>query len=158
MKRRNRLVKLASALAVLAAGGVLAMWYGARTVQAPPEVGAADGTLAPCASSLNCAASQQVEAGGMLPPLTFADGAPSAQARLLAALRAQPRTEIIEERPGYVHVVFRSPTIGFPNDAEFTIDAASGTVRFRSQARLGREDMGKNREYLEQVAADFAAS
>ena len=74
-----------------------------------------------------------------------------AQQRVREVLAAQPRVELIHDEPGYLHAVFRSPTMGFPDDVEFLFDEAAGLIHFRSASRLGRGDLGVNRARIEEI-------
>jgi len=55
-----------------------------------------------------------------------------------------PKVAIIREQEGYLHLVFRSKLMNFPDDVEFLIDDANKVIHFRSAARLGKGDLGVN--------------
>ncbi len=58
-------------------------------------------------------------------------------------------TTIIEERPGYLRVEFR--TTLFVDDGEFLLDGQQRLIHVRSASRLGYSDFGKNRSRLEEI-------
>ncbi len=87
-----------------------------------------------------------------MPPIPFADAPQQAQARMAAALRAEPRMRIVEERPGYLRAEARSLVFRFVDDIDVVIDADARLIRFRSASRLGRNDWGVNRARLARVS------
>ena len=109
-----------------------------------------------CGSKPNCVASLAGPAARSAAAFTFADELSVAQQRLKRALLSEPRASIVNEQPGYIAVTFRSALFGFPDDAEFYLDAASLEVRFRSAARIGYSDMGVNAKRIERLRAQFA--
>ncbi len=129
----------------------------ARRVGAPATIGVRDARLAACPVSPNCVSTQAERPDQYLAPLPFV-GSPEAAIEAVAALvAAEPRAEIIVVQPTYLHAVFRSPTVGFPDDVEFYADETTGLLHFRSAARLGYDDAGVNRRRMEQLSAALAA-
>lgn len=156
-----RLVKLlgwaAAGLAALVAAGIATLAIQARTVGVPPGLGVRDGRLAPCPATPNCV-STQADPGDRLhamAPLPLTLPAAEAQEHIRAILAARPRVEILRDEPGYIHAVFRSATMGFPDDVELYLDEAAGLIHFRSAARLGGGDLGVNRARMEDLAAEL---
>ena len=93
-----------------------------------------------------------------MPVLKFMDSAAAAQARIKAIVTAEPRTEIVVDRPAYLKTTFRSLVFGFVDDVEFWIDAPAMVVRFRSSSRVGYYDLGVNRARMEAIAKAFAGA
>lgn len=155
----GRLLKwgLAGAVA-LGVAGTVALMAVSRSTPVPEGLGVRDGRLAPCPDSPNCVSTQADPADRQhaIAPIPQTLPAAEAQRRIRELLAAEPRAEILRDEPGYLHAVFRSPTIGFPDDVEFAIDEAAGLIHFRSAARLGRDDLGVNRERMEQLRAALA--
>jgi uncharacterized protein (DUF1499 family) len=123
----------------------------------PTTLGAVDGRLASCPTSPNCVSTQADpgDAEHYMPPVPFTGPVDVAQSRLLQLIRETPRSEIVTDQPGYVHATFRSPRMGFVDDAEFLFDAEAGLLHFRSAARLGHSDNGVNRERMESLSRQF---
>jgi uncharacterized protein (DUF1499 family) len=88
-------------------------------------------------------------------PLRYTTSQEEAQARLLQIVETMSRSRIITNQPGYIAVEYRSPTFGFPDDTEFLFDAENNVIHFRSAARLGRSDLGVNRERMEEIRQKF---
>ncbi|HEY9193317.1 MAG TPA: DUF1499 domain-containing protein [Methyloversatilis sp.] len=111
--------------------------------------------LAPCPDRPNCVSTDTSDPGQRMAPLTFTGSAEAAQAALLTAIRALPRSTVSRNEPGRIVAEFRSRIFGFVDQAEFVIDAESGSIRFRSGARSGYWDLGVNRARMDELAHAF---
>jgi len=120
----------------------------------PGNLGVQGGRLTECPDSPNCVSSQAVDEGHRIAPLVFSDDPASAFARLKQTLVRRRDTTIIEERPGYLRVEFR--TTLFVDDGEFLLDGRQRLIQVRSASRLGYSDLGKNRNRLEEIRSQFA--
>jgi uncharacterized protein (DUF1499 family) len=89
-------------------------------------------------------------------PIAYSGSMAVARDETIALLRAQPRAEIATTGANYIHAVFRSPTMRFPDDVEFYFDEATALIHFRAAARLGSGDMGVNRARMTQLSAELA--
>lgn len=142
-------------LVVLAALQVAALWVGARVVRRPANVNT--GELAACPGSPNCVCTEATDRQHSIDPIPFSGSAAEAQATLVEILKALPKTDVITNRDGYVYAEARSPLMSFVDDMDFVVDADASVIRFRSAARLGKSDLGKNRERMELIREQFAA-
>lgn len=142
------------AVVILGSLGFIGLRAWAAAAPRPSDVNT--GTLAPCPDSPNCVSS--LSAGGYPQGTawTFQGSPETAQARLRQIIEQTPNTRIITDRPGYLYAEFRSTTIGFIDDVEFTFDAGAQRIDFRSAARLGRGDAGVNPARIERLAAAFS--
>jgi uncharacterized protein (DUF1499 family) len=138
--------------------GIAATLVGVQIAQPPTALGVREGRLADCPGSPNCVSTQSTDARFALEPLPYTGSTIAAQQAIVAVLRAQPRAMILLEEPTYVHALFRSPTVGFPDDVEVYLDEATQMIHFRSAARMGRGDMGVNRARMEALRAELAAA
>jgi uncharacterized protein (DUF1499 family) len=123
---------------------------GVFTGSRPPNLGVKDGKLSPCPASPNCVVSQSADPDHAIAPLVYTTDRAKAQALLLAVLKNQPRTEVIEHTTDYILVEFTSRLMGFVDDAEFYFPADEKVIHLRSAARLGESDLGVNRRRIEQ--------
>jgi uncharacterized protein (DUF1499 family) len=126
----------------------------------PANVGKpAAGQLAACPDSPNCVNSQAPAADSVhaIAPLTYSGTADAAKARLREVIGAMPRTKIITDEGNYLHAEFTSQIFRFVDDVEFVIDDTSKTIHFRSASRVGRGDMGVNRNRMEEIRTRFSA-
>ena len=119
-----------------------------------------EGALAPCPSAPHCVASQAADADHHVDPLRYAGSREQAQARLLRALAAQPRTRVVIAEPGYVRAEAASALLRFVDDLEFILPppppGAAGVIELRSSSRIGYYDFGANRKRIENLRAAFA--
>ena len=84
-------------------------------------------------------------------PIPYIGTPEEARERLLAVLRAWPRTEIVRDEPGAVTAVCRSRIFRFADDVDFRFDDRARLIHFRSASRLGRSDFGVNRKRMEGI-------
>lgn len=142
-------------VAGLAVVGVVATFVAARLVAPQHPLGVRDGALAPCPPSPNCVTTGQGTPDQQMQPLQYSGTPDAARAALVAAVQATGGT-IVTEQPDYIHALYRSPTMGFPDDIEFYLPPTGGTVAFRAGARMGRSDLGVNRARMEAIGQVFA--
>jgi uncharacterized protein (DUF1499 family) len=90
-------------------------------------------------------------------PIPYQGSLSTARARMLAVLRAHPRTRIVEEGPDVLRAECRSLIFRFADDVEIRFDDAAKLVHFRSASRLGRKDFGVNRKRMEMIQQAFLA-
>jgi len=113
----------------------------------PDNLGVRGGRLAPCKPSPNCVCSQADASDGehYIAPIR------GSLAAARDAVRAMPRTTIVEEKPNYLYAEFRSRLLGYVDDVEFFFDGQA--LQVRSCSRLGRRDFGVNRKRVEALRA-----
>jgi uncharacterized protein (DUF1499 family) len=123
----------------------------------PTNLGRHDGKLAACPASPNCVCSFDQDPGHAIAPLRFEDSPEAAWARLRAVLSQMPRTRIVTEEDGYLHVECTSLIFRFVDDLEFLLDADAKQMHVRSASRAGRSDLGVNRSRVETVRKAFSS-
>ena len=84
-------------------------------------------------------------------PIPYRGTPTEARERLLAVLRAWPRTRIVREEPGAVAAECRSRIFRFVDDVDFRFDDEARLIHFRSASRVGRSDLGVNRRRMEEM-------
>jgi uncharacterized protein (DUF1499 family) len=136
------------------------VYVGARFVIAaasprPSNLGLVDRQLRPCPDTPNCVTSRPTDPGQAINPLVFTSPGAEAHTRLENILRTIPRLTIVENRPDYIHAETRSLVWGFVDDNEFYFDETTGIIEIRAAARLGSDDLGKNRERIEMIRTKF---
>jgi uncharacterized protein (DUF1499 family) len=107
--------------------------------------------LKSCPKSPNCVSSFASDEGHRITPFPFTGTAAESLARVKAAALSFPRTRVVEEAPGYVHLTFTSAIFRFVDDVEFEADEAAKTMQVRSASRVGRSDFGVNRKRIEAI-------
>ncbi len=144
----------AIALVLIVGGGYLALRAWAASAPAPANLGVdATGQLAPCPGTPNCVTTQQGLPSQTMSALAYTGSRDDAQTRLHDIVAGLPRTQIITDKPGYLHVEFRSALIGYIDDVQFVFDDAAKMIHFKSGARLGMGDMGVNRARMTEITA-----
>lgn len=113
--------------------------------------------LAPCPNTPNCVSTLATDRMHAIAPIAYEGTADTAQARLLAVVTAMPRSTVVTNEPGYLHVEFRSLVFRFVDDVEFVLDDEAKLIHFRAAARLGRGDLGVNRRRMERIRRAFLA-
>jgi uncharacterized protein (DUF1499 family) len=88
-------------------------------------------------------------------PIPYKGSLEQARQRLLSALRAFERVEIVEEGPDSIHAEFRSRLLRFVDDVELVVDDQAKLIHFRSASRTGRYDWGVNRQRMEKLRRGF---
>lgn len=138
-------------VALLAAGQL--GWFEGN---APASLGVRDGRLQPPSFNRNSVSSQaslhpghpQLEYA-RIAPLRYSGDGKVAFAKVVATLRARPRTVVVKEAPGYVHVECTTRWLRFTDDLELLLDEPSQRIHVRSASRLGENDLGVNRARVE---------
>jgi uncharacterized protein (DUF1499 family) len=117
----------------------------------------ATGELHPCPSTPNCVSSTATDELHAIAPFRYAEGEDTAvaQTRLLNLIQTMSGATIHTNQPGYLHVIFRTPFMGFYDDAEFLFDETNQQIHLRSAARLGQGDLGNNRARLETIRTQY---
>lgn len=114
-------------------------------------------SLPPCPDKPNCVSTQATDAHAIA-PIRYRSAQQAAMQRLLAVLRAMPRTTIVQSTADSIRVEFRTRLFRFVDDAQFAIDDETKTIHFRSASRVGRSDLGVNRRRMEEIRKAFAAA
>lgn len=119
-----------------------------------PDVQLLDGHLRPCPETPNCVSSESVAPQSRIEPLRF-KGAPQAAWTDLESSTRDLGGTVVEQRDGFLWATFTSRVFRFVDDVEFRMVAEEGVIHLRSASRVGRSDMGVNRERVEKLRAQF---
>ena len=119
----------------------------------PGNLGIHDRKLAPLAPTPNGVSSQSPATAQYIEPLRYTKSRAEALACLKEVLRRQPRATLIGETDRYLHVEFRSRLFRFVDDVEFLVD--DHVIQVRSASRVGRSDLGVNRQRIESLRLQF---
>jgi uncharacterized protein (DUF1499 family) len=119
----------------------------------PTNLGVREGKLAPCPSSPNCVSSQCTDPTHQITPLPLTSSPSETLANLKSIIQSLPRTQIITESDDYLYVEFKSALMGFVDDVEFYVDRSANVIQVRSASRLGKSDLGVNRQRIETIRA-----
>jgi len=146
---RRRIVQLVLVLVVCLPVVLLAML--SFFSRKPDNLGAVNGRLADCPATPNCVCSQCSDPEHHMDPLHFTGSPDEAMERLKAVIGAMPRSKIVTADGRYMHVEVTSRLFRFVDDAEFLIEPETQSIQFRSASRVGRSDLGVNRQRMEDI-------
>ncbi len=120
------------------------------------ELGVKNGFLSPCNGRWNCVISQEVD--GQKPniqPIPYEGPREDALEALITIIKGLPGTEIIAQRPDYLHVTFTTKLWKFVDDVEFYLPEDEQVIQVRSASRVGKWDLGLNRRRIKKIAKQF---
>jgi uncharacterized protein (DUF1499 family) len=137
--------------------GLLLLFIVACSGTRPDNLNPAEGRLAPCPDTPNCVSSFAQDAEHRVEPLTFQGPPEKVMAAIQEALQQRDRVNIVKQKQHYLYAEFTSLVFRFVDDVEFLIDPETKTLHFRSASRIGRSDLGVNRERIESIRKDLAA-
>ena len=111
--------------------------------------------LKSCPDSPNCVSSQNADQSHRISPIGFQGDPQQALATIKKVILALPRTQLLEEKEAFLHVVFTSRFFSFLDDLEVLVDATEHVIHIRSASRTGYSDFGVNRSRVEKIRAGF---
>ena len=156
MKKRKLLrgvLLFVLAIIVLGTGSLMTLrFFGKR----PDDLGVTAGRFMPCPDTPNCVNSQSDSPQHTIPPIPFQGPPADASEKIRRALLKQPRTQIVSDDNNYIHAESRSALLRFVDDIEIYIDAEQHVIHIRSASRVGRSDLGVNRQRVESIRKAFA--
>lgn len=139
-----------------------------RSARRPSSLGITDGRLAACPNSPNCVSSLATTKDQHVAPFPLETQQHSGEndeevsrralERLAAIVAAMPRAQVVRQTDDYLHAEFTSSVFRFVDDVEFHIDRSAGVIQCRSASRVGRSDLGVNRQRVEAIRAVLAGS
>jgi uncharacterized protein (DUF1499 family) len=153
MTRRRRLFLLVLVLVVCLPVVFLAML--SFFSRKPDNLGVVNGRLADCPAIPNCVCTQCSDPEHHMEPLSFTGSPEEAMERLKVVIRGMPRSKIVTADERYMHVEVTSRLFRFVDDVEFLIEPETQTIQFRSASRVGRSDLGVNRQRMEDIRQKF---
>jgi uncharacterized protein (DUF1499 family) len=112
----------------------------------PTNLGVKNGKLAPCPGSPNCVNSQSQNSQSKIEPLP-----PVSIMQLRKVIEEMERVTIIEQTENYLYAEFKSKLMGYVDDVEFYFDTNANVIHVRSASRLGKSDLGVNRQRIEAI-------
>lgn len=119
----------------------------------PSQAATADNMLSPCPDTPNCVSTEATHESQRVPTVAFTDTPAAALVRARAALLAEPRSKVMIERNGYIRGECRTFLFRFVDDVDIVVDPVARVFRFRSASRVGRSDLGVNRQRIERIAS-----
>ncbi len=155
------LLIVAVALAVMpVAAGQLGWLQGTP----PTDLGVREGRLKPPSATENSVSSQtalypdhpQRHYADIAPLAVQGDG-PATLARIKTIVQGMAGAEVINSDTDYLYAQFTTRWMKFVDDVEFWFDPVNNVIQVRSASRVGRGDLGVNRQRIEAVRAALAS-
>jgi uncharacterized protein (DUF1499 family) len=153
------------ALFVVALAAIGAGQSGLFQGTAPNDLGVRDGRLKPPSNTDNSVTSQAAlypdhprRASSNIAPLPLRGDGPATLAKINAVVGAMDGAKIVRSEPDYLYAQYTTRLMKFVDDVEFWYDPAARVVQVRSASRVGKGDMGVNRQRIEAVRAALAAA
>jgi uncharacterized protein (DUF1499 family) len=150
------------------AGTALLLWLaglaGAWRGTAPTDLGVVNGRLKPPSLTRNSVSSQallhpghpQAQYAQIDPwPLAVPGDASASLAHLARVLEGQPGVVLVQVRPDYLRAEAQTRWLRFVDDLEFWAPMGATAIEVRSASRLGREDLGTNRQRLQRLLTAY---
>ena len=113
----------------------------------PTDIGVRNGHLTDCPSSPNCVSSQASDSEHAIAALPLRGDRAQSRTHLLTLLASQPQATVVSAQDDYIHAEFTSQIMRFVDDVEFLLGPQA--IEVRSASRVGRSDLGVNRERVE---------
>ena len=153
--------RIATIAGVLLGGFVLfvfaSLFFLGRNQPTTAEVslGVSGGAFNPCPDTPNCVSTMAAPSNrsARVEPIAISGGGEAVIEELASWIEEHPRGSVETRRPGYLHATFSSPTFGFIDDLELYLPPQEELLHLRSAARVGRSDMGVNRERYAEIRA-----
>jgi uncharacterized protein (DUF1499 family) len=112
------------------------------------------GDFAPCPESPNCVSTKSSDAEHGIKSFKYLVSREKAKQSLLETVKKMSGAEVKINRDNFVHIEFTSSIFRFVDDVEFYFEE-DGVVNFRSASRVGRSDIGVNRNRMEEIRKQF---
>lgn len=137
---------------------ILAGQFGMFKGIAPNDLGVVEGKLKLPANTPNSVSSQ----ANLYPthpqynyariePLVLVGDSESTLNKIKSIIGLMPGSKVITCQEDYLYVQFTTRVMKFVDDAEFWFDPQSNVVQVRSASRLGKSDLGVNRQRIEWI-------
>jgi uncharacterized protein (DUF1499 family) len=115
----------------------------------PSDLGIQNGRLKACPDSPNCVCSYDTDTQHSIAPIAYAGSASDAITALTKVIQSMERTAIITTSDNYLYAEFTTKLMGYVDDVEFYADGSA--IQVRSASRLGKSDLGLNRQRIEAI-------
>jgi uncharacterized protein (DUF1499 family) len=117
----------------------------------PKNLGVENGELAPVPKTPNAVSTQTDDQSKKVDPFKFQGDKEESRGKIKKAIRTYGGASIITEEENYLHVIFTTPLLNFKDDVEFYFDEDNEVIHFRSASRVGRSDLGLNKERYDEL-------
>lgn len=120
----------------------------------PENNGMKPAKLSPCPDTPNCVNSQVTDFHAVA-PFVMRKADKANWNAIVAVVTAIPRTKVVEQTDGYLHVEVSTLIFRFTDDMELLLSDNGATIDIRSASRLGLSDMGVNGRRVENLRKEL---
>ena len=152
-------------IAVVVITGLLAGQLGLLKGTPPTDLGVHDGRLKPPSKTPNSVSSQASlypdhpqRAYAEIAPLPLKGDPDATLDRIAEVIRTMDGAKIVKREPDYLYAQFTTRLMKYVDDAEFWFDPVDRVIQVRSASRLGKSDLGVNRERIESIRHKLGSS
>ena len=152
-------------VAVLVVVAIAAGQLGLLQGTPPTDLGVRDGKLKPPSMTENSVTSQTAlypdhpqRKYADIAPLRLKGDGPATLARIKAIVESMDGAKAIKSEPDYLYAQFTTKLMKYVDDVEFWYDPAAKVIQVRSASRVGRGDLGVNRNRIEAVRSALEAT
>lgn len=152
-------------IALVAIAGLVAGQLGLLKGTPPADLGVRDGKLKPPSQTPNSVSSQASlypdhpqRAYADIAPLPLKGDPDATLDRIAGIIEAMDGANIVKREPGYIYAQFTTRLMKYVDDAEFWFDPDANVIQVRSASRLGKSDLGVNRERIEFIRQKLSSS
>lgn len=152
-------------VALIIITGLLAGQLGLLKGTPPVDLGVHNGRLKPPSKTPNSVSSQASlypdhpqRAYADIAPLPLKGSPDATLDRIGGIIQAMHGAKIVKREPGYLYAQFTTRLMKYVDDAEFWFDPTAGVIHVRSASRLGKSDLGVNRERIEFIRQKLETS
>jgi uncharacterized protein (DUF1499 family) len=124
--------------------------------QRPKNLGVQSGRLLTCPDSPNCVCSYDTDTQHGIAAIAYTKSKAEAMTLLKQVIQAMERSAIVTESADYLYAEFTSKLRGYVDDVEFYFDGS--VIQVRSASRLGKSDLGVNRQRVEAIRSALQAA
>jgi uncharacterized protein (DUF1499 family) len=135
-------------------GGIFTLALLSAASRRRPSLGVHEGKLLPLESPAN-GVSSLAKDESRIAPLRFDDSPAGAWARLKQMMEQWPRTRIVSVDEDYLRAECATRLLRFLDDVEFLLDREAQVIHVRASCRVGRSDLGVNRQRMEKIRRAF---
>lgn len=137
-------------LILVATAVVVALHLLGKSSRSGAPAGVVDGKLVICPGTSNCVCSEYNQGPNYIEPMGHIELAGRDILDIAQIVQSMGGT-IYEQTEDYLSSTFESSLFGFTDDLEIRIDRQQKMIHFRSSSRVGRNDLGVNRQRVEKL-------
>ena len=126
------------------------LFYLGKSSRSGSPAGLVDGKLASCDDFTNCVCSEYKQALNYIQPISHLELTETDISDIAQIVRSTGGS-IHSQTDDYLSAIYESRLFGFVDDLEVRVDIQQKMIHFRSSSRVGKNDLGVNRQRVEQL-------